>query len=263
MDSPEKDSIPRGTKFWSMFGIVAVSAFAAVVGYGFALANFTNNAFDKSGQFGDSFAPLNTLFGGLAFAALWASLRMQRQELALQREELRLTRKELALSVEAQARLALAAEQDEAIRTRPRVVITMEYGDWDPSLVVRNDGASTARNVRLSSDKQIDIYPFAPGQQSAQLIDLPLFSGRGHTLVPETSISYILRPPAQMQWLDVSFDVTAEYTDSAGTQYREVFPLSTELVLGSRARPDSMKTVVSELKELNRRLEVIGDSLRK
>jgi len=74
-----------------MFGIMASFAVAAVLIYGALLARLMDNAFEKSGPFGDSFAPLNTLFAGLAFAALWASLRMQRQELALQREELRLT----------------------------------------------------------------------------------------------------------------------------------------------------------------------------
>ncbi len=54
------------------------------------------------GQIGDSFGLLNTLFSGLAFAGIIATIIMQRKELQLQREELELTRKELKKSAEAQ-----------------------------------------------------------------------------------------------------------------------------------------------------------------
>jgi hypothetical protein len=42
----------------------------------------------ERGQFGDSFGWLNTLFSGLAFAALVATLFMQKNELELQRQDL-------------------------------------------------------------------------------------------------------------------------------------------------------------------------------
>ena len=43
---------------------------------------------ESFGQFGDAFGALNTLFSGLAFAALIVTLWMQREELELQRKEL-------------------------------------------------------------------------------------------------------------------------------------------------------------------------------
>jgi len=250
-------------RFWSMFGLVATCAFLAVIAYGVLLARWTGNAFDKSGPFGDSFAPLNTLFAGLAFAALWASLRMQRQELALQREELRLTRQELAQSVQAQARLASAAELDEALRTRPRVVVTLEYEGSATVLVVRNDGTTPAQNVRLSVDKPIEILPFRAGQKEAHLTDLSLFSGRGHTLAPDANVRFMLRRLDNANWSAIAFEVTAEYQDGNSKRFDDKFPLDSELVLGSRVRRDATEKLVDEIKQLNRSLESIRKSLQK
>lgn len=60
---------------------------------------------EKRGQFGDLFGSVNALFSGLAFAALYSSIRVQQsqletqqKELALQREELKLQREEMAAS---------------------------------------------------------------------------------------------------------------------------------------------------------------------
>lgn len=50
---------------------------------------------DKRGEFGDMFGGLNTLFTGLAFAGVIATMLLQQRELKLQREELELTREEL------------------------------------------------------------------------------------------------------------------------------------------------------------------------
>lgn len=57
---------------------------------------------EKSGQIGDSFGVVNSLFSGLAFAGVICAILMQRQELQLQRKELRLTRKVLGQQAEAQ-----------------------------------------------------------------------------------------------------------------------------------------------------------------
>lgn len=64
------------------------------------------------GTFGDSFGALNTLFTGLAFAALIVSLRQQGDELKLQREALEAQRQELALQ-----RDALREQRDELARS--------------------------------------------------------------------------------------------------------------------------------------------------
>lgn len=70
------------------------------------------NAIDnwaERGQFGDMFGAANTLFSGLAFAALFYALNMQRKELCLQRQELRDTRAEFAKQTQAQREHAVTA----------------------------------------------------------------------------------------------------------------------------------------------------------
>lgn len=53
---------------------------------------------EQRGQFGDLFGAVNSLFTGLAFAGLIATIFLQKDELALQREELKLQREEMILS---------------------------------------------------------------------------------------------------------------------------------------------------------------------
>ena len=72
----------------------------------------------QRGQFGDMFGALNTVFSGLAFAALAYTLNLQRKELALQRQELAETRAELAKQAKAQeeqAKTALKAAEISAL----------------------------------------------------------------------------------------------------------------------------------------------------
>ena len=52
------------------------------------------------GQFGDLFGSINSLFSGLAFAALIYTIYLQRKELELQRNELSMQRQEMALQRE-------------------------------------------------------------------------------------------------------------------------------------------------------------------
>jgi hypothetical protein len=57
-----------------------------------------NLTLEQRGQFGDMFGAVNSLFTGLAFAGLIATIFLQRDELALQRTELQLQRDEMILS---------------------------------------------------------------------------------------------------------------------------------------------------------------------
>lgn len=63
--------------------------------YGCAIGLFAEN-FQAPGTFGDTYGALNTLFSGLAFAGIIASIWMQHEELKLQRKELELQREEMA-----------------------------------------------------------------------------------------------------------------------------------------------------------------------
>jgi len=70
----------------------------------------------KRGTFGDMFGAVNSLFSGLAFAALIFTIFMQREELLLQRQELEYTRIELTRSATAQeqSEAALRAQAETA-----------------------------------------------------------------------------------------------------------------------------------------------------
>jgi len=74
-----------------------VAVLAAFLLYWYLVSTGINTAQDR-GLFGDMFGGLNTLFSGLAFAAIAYSIFQQREELALQREELALQRQEMELT---------------------------------------------------------------------------------------------------------------------------------------------------------------------
>lgn len=62
-----------------------------------------NGHLEKMGQAGDLFGSVNALFSGLAFAGLFWTVFLQREQLALQRHELALQRDELKLQREEMA----------------------------------------------------------------------------------------------------------------------------------------------------------------
>lgn len=81
---------------------------------------------DSAGAIGSIFGVTNTLFSGLAFAALIVSIRMQNEELKLQREELKANRKELKQSREAQEYTAKQLEEQTLIH-----FVTLKYQTLD------------------------------------------------------------------------------------------------------------------------------------
>ncbi|NTX51130.1 hypothetical protein [Myxococcus sp. CA039A] len=102
-----------------LFATVALGIFITWAAYAFAMKHIESlNNTGWPGTFGDSFGALNTLFTGLAFAGLIASLSLQRTELALQRKELKQQRevleaqsRELSAQAEAMKRSAEAQER--------------------------------------------------------------------------------------------------------------------------------------------------------
>lgn len=73
---------------------------------------FGEKTVSDGGAFGDTYGSLNTLFSGLAFAALVVTLFLQKSELAAQREELRDTREVLKLQTK-ELRDSVRATQDQ------------------------------------------------------------------------------------------------------------------------------------------------------
>ena len=82
----------------------------------------SNADFEKTGQLGDSFAPIVGMLNVVAVLLAVCSLWLQMGELALQREELAAQRQELAKSAEAQSRmLELMREQSESMKAQQRL----------------------------------------------------------------------------------------------------------------------------------------------
>lgn len=93
---------------WRMSLLVIVLA----VVYGITI-KCAAGGFENTGTFGDTYGALNTLFSGLAFAGIIASIWMQHEELKLQRKELELQRKEMAKQAQ-----ELKGQHDEIERQR-------------------------------------------------------------------------------------------------------------------------------------------------
>lgn len=103
--------------FPSLFRISASLIFCCAA-YPFILRIFID--YDYVGIFGDQYGAINALISGLAFAAFWASLQLQRHELRLQRQELsRANREAKDQTKQFQNQVILAREsqaQDEIYR---------------------------------------------------------------------------------------------------------------------------------------------------
>lgn len=81
---------------WAVFSVLSVFAVYVVILFTTTWP-ITEFSIEKAGTFGDSFGILTSLFTGLAFAALIATVLLQRDDLKLNRQELEDTRKEFQL----------------------------------------------------------------------------------------------------------------------------------------------------------------------
>lgn len=101
-DRPDPDDEPKGsdnrkpdrTVQKLLLMCVAIAGIQVVLG----LLTWNLVAPEDRGTFGDMFGAVNTLFSGLAFAAVVYAILLQRDDLQLQREDLRLQREELRLT---------------------------------------------------------------------------------------------------------------------------------------------------------------------
>lgn len=88
----------KGTRLWILY-LALFAVFVTWATSGYILYPLESTI---RGTFGDMFGAVNSLFSGLAFAALIFTVFMQREELSLQRKELEYTRQELRRSAAAQ-----------------------------------------------------------------------------------------------------------------------------------------------------------------
>lgn len=80
----------------------------------FSVVRFLLPGWTESGQFGDMFGGLNSLFSALAFLGVIYTIFLQREELSLQRKELELAREELKRTAEAQEKSEKALSKQAA-----------------------------------------------------------------------------------------------------------------------------------------------------
>lgn len=79
----------------------------------FVITVFMFGISEKSGQFGDTFGPLTSLFSGLAFCGIIISLYLQHDDIKLQRLELKLQRIEIHKQAEEIEKQRILAERHE------------------------------------------------------------------------------------------------------------------------------------------------------
>ena len=128
VETNERREQRERVNWWSLALISAAVVALVWIGY-WRLAAVTNSHWDgaaRFGTFGDSFGALNTLFSGLAFAALVVTIVMQHHQLRLQQKELRLQKEEMRRSADAlteqvaTARSAAAAQNILSVEERMR-----------------------------------------------------------------------------------------------------------------------------------------------
>ncbi|PNC17350.1 hypothetical protein CXU22_12120 [Akkermansia muciniphila] len=95
----EYDPKMKQNKTFLIVGIFLI--FAATFGFDWLLRFFNNLPYPQSsGEFGDQFGVLNSLFSGLAFVILIYTLRQQEEQIRLQREDLQNQKEDLKLQRE-------------------------------------------------------------------------------------------------------------------------------------------------------------------
>ena len=109
---------------------------------------------EERGQFGDSFGALNSLFSGLAFAGIIATIIMQRAELKLQRDELRLTREELKKSASAQEASHKALNLQVVLMSK-QALINAYQTTFSNNMLVINSGLSEISDINEAKRSNI------------------------------------------------------------------------------------------------------------
>ena len=111
-------------------------------------------SWEKSGTFGDTFGFINSLFSGLALAAIIYTMYLQKKELQLQRKELQFTRKELERTADAQELTHKMINEQLRLASLPILYYSSELQTPHNCFTILNDSENPAFNV--------DIWIFQP-----------------------------------------------------------------------------------------------------
>lgn len=166
--------------------------------------------------------------------------------------------------------VAAMREQSEAM-TRPYIQPMLGLVPNTPIFVlkIRNIGKTTARNLRLTLDK--DFYQL--GNQKRNLRDLNTFKDEISSFPPDSEFSFWLGTGPEMfaaehndDLMPQVFSVTASYeyaqkkvTETTTIDFRPF--LSTDLPRDSITH--ELKDMTREIKDVSRAIQRVGDGLRK
>jgi len=104
----------------------------------------------KSAAFGDTFGFINSLFSGLALAAIIFTIYLQKNELELQRKELKFTRKELNRTANAQEQNLKMINEQLRLSSLPIVQFESKIINSTKFIIINNPSQNPAFDVDIS-----------------------------------------------------------------------------------------------------------------
>jgi hypothetical protein len=103
----------------------------------------------KSGAFADTFGAVNSLFSGLALAAIIYTIYLQKIELALQRKELEYTREELSRTADAQEKSVFMMNEQIRLSNLPFLQYSSKVIRGINSLIIFNESEHPAFDIDI------------------------------------------------------------------------------------------------------------------
>lgn len=103
----------------------------------------------KSGAFADTFGAINSLFSGLALAAIIYTIYLQKIELALQRKELEYTREELSRTADAQERSVFIMNEQLRLSNLPFLQYSSKIIKGKDCLIIKNESEHPAFDIDI------------------------------------------------------------------------------------------------------------------
>lgn len=183
----------------------------------------------QRGSFGDMFGAINTLFSGLAFAALIVTVLMQREELKLQFDELEKSRKEFEKTAAAQtSMLRLAEEEKKSRELRERRAATLILHQWirldgehreDGILAWRYSATNLGvmvTNIRVTFESGARVGPLT-------MNPCPILPSNGKLTITFRQVDEKTNWIGKGNWPTAKFRI--DYVDSTGATRTQVYEL--------------------------------------
>lgn len=126
-----------------MILIISIWAISAIISW------FVFLDWSKSSAFADTFGTVNSLFSGLALAAIIYTIYLQKIELALQRKELEYTRLELTRTADAQEKTVFMMNEQLRLSNLPFLQYSSEVINRKDCLIIENESEHPAFDIDI------------------------------------------------------------------------------------------------------------------